>query len=250
MRNNVKLVLSYDGTDYFGFQTQASGNTIADKLIKAIEKINGYKTEIRCAGRTDTGVHAEGQVVNFFTVNTGMDEDNWLQALNSLLPYDIRVLNCELVDENFDARNSAFYREYWYHIINSNSISALSNRYAIHYKYPMNIELLKSYCPVMLGEQNFTSFSAITDQSLSKKRFVHKAEIEKKSDLVIIKIIANAFLHKMIRTVVGTFLNLQRENAPALELKKIIEAKDRNMAGPTFSSKGLVLKKVYYEKIE
>jgi tRNA pseudouridine38-40 synthase len=250
MKNNVKLILSYDGTDYFGFQTQLSGNTIADKLIRAVEKINGCKTEIRCAGRTDTGVHAEGQVVNFFTENTRMNEDNWLQAINSILPHDIRVLKSEIVDENFDARNSAFYREYWYHIMNSYSISALDNRYAIQYKYPMNIELLKSYCPVMLGEQNFTSFSAITDQSISKKRFVHKAEIEKNNDLVIFKIIANAFLHKMIRTVIGTFLILQKENRPASDLKRIIEAKDRNMAGPTFSPKGLVLKKVYYEEIE
>lgn len=250
MRNNVKLILSYDGTNYYGFQSQESGNTIADKLIYALEKINGCKTGIRCAGRTDSGVHAEGQVVNFFTGIVKMNADNWLQALNSILPQDIRVLKCELVDEKFDARDSAFYREYWYHIINAPSISALSNRYAAHYYYPMNIELLKSYCPMLIGEKNFTSFSAITDQSVSKKRFVLKAEIEKNNDLVIFKIIANAFLHKMIRTVIGTFLILQRENKGASELKKIIDAQDRALAGPTFTPKGLVLKKVYYEEIK
>ena len=249
MRNNVKLILSYDGTDYFGFQSQSSGNTIADKLIYVLEKINGIKTEIRCAGRTDTGVHAEGQVVNFFTEKTGIKEASWISAINSMLPKDIRVVNCEFVDEKFDARNSAFYREYWYQITNATSISALENRYFLLYKYSINLNLLKEYCSVLLGENDFTSFAASTDSSLSKNRYVHKAVVEKIKNHVIIKIIANAFLHKMIRTIVGTFLKLQAENAPPSKLKIILDAKDRNLAGPTFPAKGLVLKKVYYENL-
>jgi tRNA pseudouridine38-40 synthase len=247
--NNVKITLSYDGTDYFGFQSQAGGNTIADKLIKAIKKIEGEPPAITCAGRTDAGVHAEGQVVNFFTKRMRMDETNWLSGINSSLPDDIRVLKCEFVPETFSARNSAYYREYWYTIINAPVISALKNRYALHYRYPVDIGLMNEYCAEILGEKNFTAFSASTDSSISKNRFVRSALVENAGGEIVFKIVANAFLHKMIRIIVGTFLRLQKENAPASEVKKIMLSADRTISGPTAPPNGLVFKRVYYEEM-
>ena len=155
-------------------------------------------------------------------------------------------MEVSFVPDDFDARNTAVFREYWYKIINAYSISALDIRYALHYRDKIDYDLLKSYCPVLLGEQDFTAFSASTDQSISKKRFVYSASFIKSGDEFVFKIIANAYLHNMIRIIVGTFLKLQKEKFSFEELKKIISSKKRIFAGPTISPKGLVFKKVYY----
>ena len=244
---NVKFILSYDGTDYNGFQSQSNGNTIEDYLKKAISKITNVQTTIYCAGRTDSGVHAEGQVINFYTDKINMNTDNWLNAVNSLLPKDIRILKCELVDNNFHSRRSTLFREYHYNIINSPVISALQNRYAAHCSYPLDIELLKKYAECLVGEHDFTSFCALSDTNKSKVRLMHSINIDKNGEMLTIKFIANAFLHKMIRNIVGTFLMLHKFEKSADEIKRIIESKDRKMAGPTYMARGLVFKKVYYK---
>lgn len=246
---NIKLTLSYDGTNYNGYQSQLDGNTIEDKLKNAITKITSKKIKLYCAGRTDTGVHAEGQVVNFATDKINMNEENWLLALNAILPHDIRILKCEFVDNDFHARKKAFYREYWYYIINDITISALRNRYSVLYINPLKIDLLQEYCNVLTGEHDFTSFAALKDRSRSKIRFMHSIKVEKEGNLIIIKFIANSFLHRMIRNIIGTLIKLHRFEKPASELVKILDKKDRRSAGPTFSSRGLVFKKVYYEEI-
>ena len=246
---NIKLILSYDGTNYNGYQSQENGNTIEDNLKKAISKITQKKIKLYCAGRTDTGVHAEAQVVNFITDKINMNEENWLLALNSILPFDIRILKVDFVEKDFNARKSALYREYWYQIINSITISALQNRYFTHYKNPLNIELLQEYCNILIGKHDFTSFSALSDTSKSKIRYIHSIKIDKQDNLVVIKFIGNAFLHKMIRTIIGTLLKLHRFEMPVKEMKNILNKKDRKKAGPTFSPRGLIFKKVYYEPL-
>lgn len=246
---NIKLIVSYDGTNYYGYQSQIDGNTIEDNLKNAITKITSKKIKLYCAGRTDAGVHAEGQVVNFAACKTKMNEENWLLALNAILPHDIRILKCEFVDADFHARKNAFYREYWYHIINDVTISALINRYSVLYINPLRISTLQEYCDVLLGEHDFTSFAALKDRSISKIRFMHSIKVEKEGNLIIFKFIANSFLHKMIRNIIGTLLKLHRFEKPASLLVEILDKKDRRAAGPTFSPRGLVFKKVYYEKM-
>ncbi len=246
---NIKLTLSYDGTNYNGYQSQLNGNTIEDNLKNAITKIISKKIKLYCAGRTDAGVHAEGQVVNFTADKTRMNEENWLLALNAILPYDIRILKCEFVDKEFHARKSAFYREYWFNIINNITISALKNRYSVLYNNPLKIDLLQEYCNVLIGKHDFTSFAALKDRSKSKIRNMHSIKVERENDLVIFKFIANSFLHKMIRNIIGTIIKLHRFEKPATELVKILDKKDRRAAGPTFSPRGLIFKKVYYEEL-
>lgn len=246
---NIKLTLSYDGTNYNGYQSQLNGITIEDNLKDAITKITSKKIKLYCAGRTDAGVHAEGQVVNFTTDKVNMNEENWLLALNSILPHDIRILKCEFVSKDFHARKSAFYREYWYYIINDITISALKNRYSVLYINPLKIDLLQEYCNVLIGEHDFTSFTALKDRSKSKIRFIHSIKVEKENNLIIIKFIANSFLHKMIRNIIGTLIKLHRFEKPSSELVKILGKKDRRIAGPTFSPRGLIFKKVYYKEI-
>ncbi len=246
---NIKLTLSYDGTNYNGYQSQENGNTIEDNLKKAIFKIISKKIKLYCAGRTDTGVHAEAQVVNFMTDKGNMNEENWLLAMNSILPFDIRIIKCEFVDKDFNARRSAFFREYWYKIINSITISALDNRYCAHYIHQLNIDLLQEYCNVLIGKHDFTSFSALSDTNKTKIRYMHSIKVEKKDDLITVKIIGNAFLHKMIRTIVGTILKLHRFEMPVSEMKKILINKNRRSAGPTFTPRGLIFKKIYYKAL-
>jgi tRNA pseudouridine38-40 synthase len=248
---NIKMTLSYDGTNYCGFQSQVSGNTIEDNLKKVISKILKIDhVVLYCAGRTDSGVHARGQVINFHISKKNMNEDNWLHAMNSLLPADIRILSCEYVPMTFHSRRSAIAREYVYQLTNSPVISALSNRYSCHYRFPLDINLLQSYCKELIGEYDFTSFCSLSDTNKSKIRCIHLININKVDDLIIIKIIGNAFLYNMIRIIIGTIINQQKNNADAGVIRKILEAKNRKMAGHTFPAKGLIFNKVYYERNE
>ncbi|MBN2545536.1 MAG: tRNA pseudouridine(38-40) synthase TruA [Spirochaetes bacterium] len=247
-KRNIKLTISYEGTNYYGFKSQLSGNTIENELLKVINKITSDNVKIICAGRTDRGVHAEGQVINFFTDKLNLTEINWLNALNTYLPDDIRILKCEFCDPYFNARKSAFFREYRYQLVNSQTISALSNRFAALYKKKLNIELLREYAKYLTGEHDFTSFCASSDENATKTRFIHTFEINKDNDLIRFKIIGNAFLHKMIRNIIGTMIFLNKNNMAPDEIKKILDAKDRNIAGPTFTPKGLIFYKVYYTK--
>lgn len=247
-RVNIKLTLSYDGTDYFGFKCQKDKKSIESELLKAISNITDERIKLICAGRTDAGVHANGQVVNFFTEKIRLKEDNWLNALNTFLPHDIRIHNVEFCDEKFNARRSAFFREYRYQIVNAPYISALINRFASLYNKPLNIALLQEYANYLIGEHDFSSFSASSDENKTKTRFIHTLTVTKENDLVTIKIIGNAFLHKMVRNIVGTLLFLHKNNSEPIQMKKILEARDRNLAGPTHEAKGLIFYKVYYSK--
>jgi tRNA pseudouridine38-40 synthase len=244
---NIKMILSCDGTNYFGSQSQDNGNTIQDKLIGALYKITGERKTIYFAGRTDSGVHAEGQVINFLAEHKNMQAYNWLMALNSLLPQDIRILSCEFVPAAFNARRSAIMREYHYKITNAPVISALSYRYTLHYRYNLDIDRLQDFCNVLVGENNFSSFCSVHDICESKIRYMDSIKVEKDNNqLITIKFIGNAFLHHMIRIIVGTLLSLHQKKAAIEEMLKIIEAKDRNLAGPTSPAQGLVFYKVYY----
>ena len=246
---NIKLTLSYDGTDFTGFQFQTNSRTIEGELTKAISAINKTETTICCAGRTDSGVHAEGQVVNFFTTKNNMGERNWFMALNSMLPKDIRILKCEFMPIAFHARRSAIYREYWYNIVNNDSISALQQRYFSHFPFfKLNEQLLEEYGSILIGEHDFSAFCCANDASESKNRYIHSIKVERQDNIITIKIIANAFLQHMIRIIVGTMLKLHKENEPKEEMQKILLSCDRNIAGSTYYSKGLTFKKVYYDE--
>lgn len=247
---NIKLTLSYDGTNYSGFQSQKNENGIEDFLKKTICQIlKADKISVICAGRTDAGVHAEGQVVNFHATNN-MKETNWVLALNSLLPRDIRINNCEFVPDSFNSRRTAYAREYWYQIVNDKTISALYQRYYTHiYWGDLDTEKLNEYSKYLIGEYDFTSFCSSGDQNKTKIRRVERIDFTRNGNLVICKIIGNAFLQNMVRIMVGTILDLYKENRSPETIKEILELKERKVAGVTYPPKGLVLKKVYYKEV-
>ncbi len=248
--NNIKLILSYDGTNYNGFQSQRNNSTIEEKIRHCLKVITAENISIYCAGRTDSGVHAQGQVINFYTDKFNMNEDNWLNALNTLLPWDIRVLSCNFVDINFHARKNCLAREYIYLIINSNVISALENRFSVRYKYPLDIKILQKYCNELVGEYDFSSFCSALDKNKSKVKKIFLIKLEKMNDLITIRIIGNAFLHHMVRIIIGTILKLNKFSMPQEEIKKILLSKKRYLAGSTFAARGLIFQKAYYEKEE
>lgn len=247
---NVKLTLSYDGTDYHGFQEQENAVTVAGELTRAIRETTGENIKLICAGRTDSGVHAEGQVVNFLTSQERLKEYNWLKAINSKLPYDIRVSSCSFMPETFSSRFDATAREYWYHILNTAIPSALETRYTTHIYYPLDIKRLNEYCSKLVGIHDFTSFCSTMDGSECKIREIYSLSVEKCGEMVIMKIKGSSFLHNMVRVIVGTLLDLHRKSAPAETMTKILELKDRKYSGRTMPPNGLVFKKVYYDKFD
>lgn len=243
---NLKLSLSYDGTMYCGFQEQQNAVTVAGHLRNSIEKIEEHKVDIVCAGRTDTGVHAEEQVVNFITSKDMIKEHNWVLAINSKLPMDIRVLSAEYVPDNFSSRFDAKGREYWYHICNSKFISALKTRYYHHYYRPLDVEELNKYAQYLVGEHDFTALCSIQDKSRTKIRRIDFINCERFGDDIIIKIRGSGFLHNMVRVTVGTLIALHNKRAPYERMGEILQGKDRSKAGITMPPNGLVFKKVFY----
>ena len=248
---NIKLILSYDGTDFYGFQVQKNLRTVASELIQAISTINENPTNITCSGRTDTGVHAEGQVVNFHTEKENMNEFNWICALNGNLPRDVRIIDATFVPPEFNARRSSLFREYWYRIVNDKTISALWYRYASLYFYEkLDVNLLQEYANELLGENDFTSFCSAGDANISKSRNIRSISVSREDNIITFKIIGNAFLQHMIRIIMGTMLELHKNKKTPEDMRKILLAKDRNLAGVTYHPKGLCFKKVYYNKEE
>lgn len=248
---NVLLIISYDGTEYHGFQEQLSGvPTIGGFVRKAIEKIAGHEIDLVCAGRTDKGVHAEAQVLNFITSREVLKKINWIRGINSSLPKSIRVIACDFVPLNFSARFNAKSREYWYYINNAPFPHALSLRYASHMWQELNLKQLNKYCQEFVGEHDFSAFCSTLDQSTTKIRRIFSFFVEKSDEMLIFKIRGSAFLHNMVRILVGTVIDLHRKNAPISQVQEIILSKSRTQAGTTMPPEGLLFKNVLYEDVD
>lgn len=242
---NVKLVLEYDGTEYAGWQIQPGERTIEGVLKECIKKITGEDVKIRVAGRTDAGVHALGQVANFYTHST-IPAISLQRALNSLLPPDIVVRSAEDVDETFDARRSAEAKVYLYLIFNRPFPTALYRRYSWHVREPLDMDLMKEGASLLKGEKDFSSFRARGCTARHPIRSIDSIEIEREGDLLKIEVKGKAFLRHMVRNIVGTLVDLGRGRFTLNDLKEIIEARDRRKAGICAPARGLFLKKVEY----
>lgn len=245
---NVKLTLSYDGTDFYGFQAQNGLPTVAGEIENALYKIIGEVPEIICAGRTDKGVHADGQVINFHTKLDKLKEYNWLRALNSILPRTIRITHCEFMSDEWSARFDAKAREYHYFLVNQRFPDARRMRFASFCYYDLNVDMLNQYCKYLVGEYDFTSFCAADDPSRTKIRRIYKLDTKRDGDLVTVCVVGSAFLHNMVRIITGTLLELYRKGEQPARMKEILDGKKRQLARDTIEPNGLVLKKVYYDE--
>lgn len=245
MEQNVKIIIEYDGTAYHGFQIQPEHNTIQGEIEKSLLKIFKEPVKIYGAGRTDAGVHARGQVANF-KHSKSIKPEEIQRALNSLLPDDIVIKRAETVSPDFHARFSAKSRIYQYKILNRSYSDAFMRNFVYFYKYPLDIEYMKEACKIFLGTKDFTSFRASSDEERSNVRTVFCFDCFKKEDLIIAEIEADGFLHNMVRIVMGTILQAGRRKKSIKDLEAIMEAKNRERAGPTLPPGGLTLMEVKY----
>lgn len=243
---NIKLTLEYDGTNYHGWQIQPNAVTIQETIQDALTKITKTSVQIVGAGRTDSGVHAAGQVANFHT-DSQMPPIAFQKALNAILPRDIAVVGAEVVAPDFHARFSATRRIYRYTILNRAYPAAFLRDTAYFFPHPIDISTVAALCDALIGVRDFSSFQRIGSDRINPVCEIFAARCWKVDDCIYFEIEADSFLRGMVRAIVGTVLQLrERENCIA-QLYKILEARDRSVAGPSAPAHGLSLMAVVYE---
>jgi tRNA pseudouridine38-40 synthase len=243
---NIKLLLSYDGTDFSGWQVQGKERTVQGVIQAALAKLHKNHVDLTGAGRTDSGVHAAGQVANFFTSIDSMEAWRFVPALNSLLPRDIRILEAKETREDFHARFDARMRTYRYYFIVRRNALPWELRYAQHIRRYPDIRQLNDYSRLLKGEMDCTAFAVPGDKSRSRSRYIEAASFFIEGDRLVFEISANAFLWKMVRSIAGTLLRFEEKKLSACCLQEVIESKKRTLTGPTAPPEGLFLWKVDY----
>ena len=243
MIQNYKLIISYDGTDYHGWQRQPKKRTIQGLIEENLGKITQKKMTVIGAGRTDAGVHAQGQVANF-KGNITLKEEELIRALNSLLPGDIKVVLLEKTEANFHARKMAKSKIYQYRIFNSSDIPPFLHRYVLYWPANLDIETMKKAASLFVRETDFSAFSS--NRLLNPVRKIISSQIEKKGKEIIYTVEASGFLRYMVRTMVGTLIEVGKGTLVPENIEEIFEKKNRSLAGATAPAKGLCLIKVIY----
>lgn len=244
----IALGISYQGSAYHGWQSQTGLACIQTYLEHAISKVADHRIALYCAGRTDKGVHALGQVAHFDTLSN-RSQQAWLLGSNSHLPPDIRINWVQMVDDNFHARFSAKARRYHYIIYNQRLKNALWNRYTSHCYYALNENIMHAAAQQLVGEHDFSSFRAASCQAKSARREIQHIKVNRKGCYVTIDIQANAFLHHMVRNISAVLMTIGAGKKPMAWLKEILAAHDRKAADVTASPSGLYLYQVFYPEI-
>lgn len=242
---HIKLVIGYDGTDFHGFQRQKGLRTVQGELERTLTTLLGHSVSVKAAGRTDTGVHAEGQVVSFWT-SCPIPVERLPLALNSLLPADIVAKKAVRVSPDFHPRFDATSRVYRYLIDNRPVPSALLRRYAWHIPEPLDVEAMKQAAQFLVGVHDFASFHASGSDLGSTVREMKRVTVVRRGGVVAITMEANAFLYHMARIVVGTLVEIGLGRRHPDEMRAILEARDRSVAGKTAPPHGLCLVQVKY----
>lgn len=244
----IKLTLEYDGTDFNGWQIQEkSRRTVQGEIYKAFQKVFGKKPCLIGSGRTDSGVHAWGQVAHFKT-DSHLPAEKIVSALNANLPRDISVIDAKVVRKNFHAQFDVKSKIYRYTILNRKSRPAIDRHFCYFYPYPLNLKRMKEEARILVGKHDFRSFQAADPQRQKQNtiRTIKKIAISEKAGFIIIDIEANGFLYKMVRNIVGTLLEIGSERLPKGSITKILAQRNRLAAGKTAVAKGLCLKEVIY----
>lgn len=240
---NIKLVIEYDGTDFLGWQWQPEGRTVQRELQSALKQLLQDTPKVYAAGRTDSGVHALGQVVNFKTEQR-LDLYAIQTGLDSYLPSDVRILSAVEVNERFHARFSAVGRVYRYVI--SKRLRAVARQYAWFCKYELDVNLMKEASQFLLGTHNFQAFSKRNEEESHYLSRVERIYWEDAGDELVMEIEANRFLHNMVRIIVGSMVDVGRGRLSPVKLREILENGERIHAGVKTPSHGLFLVKVNY----
>ena len=243
----IVLVLEYDGTGYYGFQLQDNVPTIQGELEAGIKKLTGEMSRVMGASRTDTGVHARGQVVSFRTGSV-LKQQKFVEGLNYYLPADIAVRAAYKVSDSFNVRSDAVSREYKYRILNRVARSPLWRTYSYQIKGNINIADMNCACQALIGRHDFISFATqLEDEEMSGTvRDVYRAGVVREDELVVIDIEANSFLRHQVRNTVGALIRVGLGKTSIEEFRDIIEAKEQGLARPAVPACGLCLERVNY----
>ncbi len=242
---NIKLIIAYDGTCYHGWQIQPNVETIQGTIERKLAQITGETVRLVASGRTDTGVHAMGQVAHFKT-HSSLDVLSFLRGLNSLLPEDIRVKDVEEVDEAFHARFSAKGKVYEYRIFNGELPSPFHRHFSWFVPGKLDLASMREAAMKLKGSHDFSSFCSTGSDHLSHIREIYTIDVGIRRDLIIIGVEATAFLKQMVRNIVGTLVEVGRRKLTPSEFGDILEARDRRRAGIAAPAQGLFLVRVNY----
>lgn len=241
--NNYKMIIQYDGTNYAGWQIQENAITIQQEISSAIKIILKQDVNLIGSGRTDAGVHALGQVANFKT-EKDLDLYRFQFSLNSILQEDISIISIEKVNENFHSRFDAKKRTYLYLITQFKS--PFYKKYSFFYPQKIDIGRLNELSKLFIGRKNFSSFCKKKSEIENKFCELYEILWSEKSDLIVVKISADRFLHGMVRAIVGTLLKSLKIEYPEKYIQEVFESENRELAGEAVPAKGLFLYKVEY----
>lgn len=242
----VKMIVAYDGTNYCGWQLQKNGITIEEVLNKALTDLLKEPIIVVGASRTDSGVHSQGNVAVFDTENR-MPADKICFALNQRLPEDIRVLKSEEVPADYHPRKQNCVKTYEYKILNR-KIDLPTMRLYSHFCYfPLDVDKMKEGAAYLVGEHDFKSFCTVRGQAEETVRTIYSLNIEKTGDLITIRIQGSGFLYNMVRIIAGTLMKVGMGVYPPQHVEEILDARDRNAAGPKAAARGLTLVSLEYE---
>jgi len=251
---NLKATIRYDGTDFAGWQVQPGLPTVQGALAEALERVTGEATKVTGAGRTDAGVHAIGQVANFKT-SSNIAARNLQRAVNSMLAPRIRIDHIEEVSEEFDARRHALSKRYRYSILIAEFPDPLLSRYSWQLRARLDTDLMQEAADCLVGKHDFTSFQGSAGKDRSPIRTVYSLDIGKvappypgngRDTLLTVDICADGFVYKMVRNIVGTLVEVGRKKIEPQRVKEILDALDRQQAGPAAPAQGLCLITVEY----
>lgn len=242
---NIKLMIEYDGTNYFGWQKQKLGHTLQGTIEKAINKLTGEDIELIGSSRTDSGVHAKGYVANFKT-NSTIPADSFREAINTKLPADIVILKSSEVGLEFHSRYNSKGKTYTYTILNSDIPTAIGRNYAYHLRGKFNIENMEETCKYFIGTHDFKAFKSDGSSVKTTVRTISDLHIELDKNYIKFLITGDGFLYNMVRIIVGTLLQVGRGKKSPLDVKRLIDTKERKGVGMCVPALGLVLEEVFY----
>lgn len=247
---NLKLTIAYDGSAYHGFQEQRDDRlpTIQGQLRRAWMELTGETVKIIGSGRTDAGVHADGQVVNFRTNHRSIPAKRVPYALNTVLPWDIRVVDCEEVPWDFHAQYDAVAKMYVYRMLNRKFPLPRLRHDTYFVPQPLDLHAMKQGASILVGRHDFRAFTSEKELSGSTVRYLMRCDVERAGDVVQIVTVGDGFLYHMVRTIAGTLLKVGDGTFPPEWVGEVLESRDRTRAGKTLPGHGLVLKWVAYDQ--
>ena len=245
----IRLKVAYDGTNYCGWQIQPNGITIEEVLNKAIGKVTGEKIAVIGASRTDSGVHARGNIAVFDT-NSPIPGDRFSYALNQKLPDDIVVVRSDEVEADWHPRYQETYKTYEYHIINSDIKIPTKRLYNCFVSFPLDVEKMRQGAQYLMGEHDFAAFCCIRTNAKTTVRTITELNIDKNEDEIVIRVSGNGFLYNMVRIIAGVLIRVGRGFYEPEMVKELLEGRERKKEAVTAPAQGLCLMEIRYPSDE